>query len=140
MKYSSFGTILERGDGASPETFVAVAQAMDIDGPGMETDFEDTTTHSDAADGNFKTWSPLLQDGGEIKTEVLWDPNNVAHQGITSDQTTRRQGNWRVKYPTSPQKIASFSGFVKNFDFKSPVKGMLKRNLVVKITGPVTVA
>lgn len=138
MKHSSFGTLLQRGDGASPETYTTVAQAMDIEGPDTDTDFEDTTTHDAAAAGNFKEWSPLLQDGGEIKTEVLWDPNNVAHQGIASDQSTRREGNWRVVFPTSPAKTASFKAYVKNFKFKSPVKGMLKRDLSLKITGPVT--
>ncbi len=139
-KYSSFGTLLKRGDGGGPETFTEVAQAMDIDGPGTETDFEETTTHSSAAAGNYKEWSPLLQDGGEIKAEVLWDPNNIAHQGIATDQATRRQGNWQVVFPTSPAKTASFAGYVKDFAWKAPVKGMLKRNLVVKITGPVTVS
>lgn len=137
-KYRSSGTLFQRGDGASPETFTEITQAMDIDGPGTETDFEETTTHTDAAASNFKAWSPLMRDGGEIKTEVLWDPNNVAHQGLDSDQATSRLGNYRVVFPTSPVKTANFSGYVKDFSFKAPVKGMLKRNLSVKITGAVT--
>jgi|CXWL01.1.fsa_nt_gi hypothetical protein len=137
-KYRSSGTLFKRGDGGSTETFTEITQAMDIDGPGTETDFEETTTHTDAAASNFKAWSPLMRDGGEIKTEVLWDPNNVAHQGLDSDQATSRLGNYQVVFPTSPVKTANFAGYVKDFSFKAPVKGMLKRNLSVKITGPVT--
>ena len=139
-KYSSYGTIFKRGDGGAPETFTEITQAMDIDGPGSETDFEETTTHSSAAAGNYKEWSPLLQDGGEIKTEVLWDPANIAHQGLDADRLSRRLGNYPVLFPTSPVKTASFTGYVKDFSWKAPVKGMLKRNLSVKITGPVTVS
>ena len=138
-KHRASGTIFKRGDGGSPETFTEITQAMDIDGPGTETDFEDTTTHSDAAASNYKAYSPLMRDGGEVKTEVLWDPNNVAHQGLDADQAASRLGNYQVVFPTSPVKTANFSGYVKDFSFKAPVKGMLTRNLVVKITGNVTI-
>jgi hypothetical protein len=139
-KYSAFGTIFKRGDGGSPETFTEISQAMDIDGPGSETDFEETTTHSSAAAGNFKDWSPLLRDGVDVKTEVLWDPNNTAHQGLDSDQATSRKGNYQIVYPTSPVKTANFAGYVKDFPLpKAPVKGMLKRSLTVKVTGAVSI-
>ena len=138
-KFRASGTIFQRGDGGAPETFSEITQAMDLEGPGTETDFEDTTTHTDAAASNFKAYSPLMRDGGEVKTDVLWDPSLVSHIGLDADQAASRLGNYRMVFPTSPVKTANFAGYVKDFSWKAPVKGMLTRSLVIKITGNVTI-
>lgn len=138
---SSFGTLLKRGNGdGPPETFTAVGGQGDLDGPDEDQDFEETTTQNSALNGNYKEWLPTLQDGGEVKTQVFWDPNDLTHQGIQSDRANRVLRNWQTVFPTSPNKTASFSGYVKSFKFKAPVKGVLTRELVVKITGPVTIS
>lgn len=137
--FKAFGTLCKRGDGGSPENFTTVANAKDIDGPGMKQDFEDTTTHSSAAAGNFKEWTPTLMDGGNVKYDVLWDPNDVTHVGLQTDQTTQTKRNFQIVFPTSPVKTASFAAYVDDFSFKAPVKGMITRQLSLKVTGPVTI-
>lgn len=138
--FKAFGTLLKRGDGGAPENFTTVANAKDIDGPGMKQDFEDTTTHSSAAAGNFKEWTPTLRDGGNVKFDVLWDPNDVTHIGLQADQDGAVKRNFQCVFPTQPAKTASFAAYVDDFSFKAPVKGMVNRQLSLKITGPVTIA
>ncbi|WP_447978081.1 phage tail tube protein [Candidatus Nitrospira bockiana] len=136
---AAFGTLLKRGDGGGPETFTTVGNVKDIQGPDMSMDLEDVTTHSSAAAGIFKEWLPLLMDGGEVKADVLWDPADVSHQGIQTDQTNRVKRNWQMVFPTTPAKTASFAGYVTKFPFKAPVKGVISRELTIKVTGPVTI-
>ena len=137
--YKSFGTLIKRGDGGSPENFTTILNAKDIDGPGMKVDFEEVTTHSSAAAGIFKEWLPTLMDGGNVKFDVLWDPNDVTHQGLQTDQTTQAKRNFQCVFPTSPAKTASFAAFIDDFSFKASVKSVLMRQLSLKVTGPVTI-
>lgn len=137
--YKAFGTLIKRGDGGSPENFTTILNAKDIDGPGMKPDFEETTTHSSAAAGNFKEWTPTLIDGGAVKYDILWDPNDVTHIGLQADQLSQVKRNFQQVFPTSPVKTASFAAYVDDFPFKAPVKGMIMRQLSLKVTGPVTI-
>ena len=140
MGFKAFGTLVKRGDGNTPETFTTIAGAKDVDGPGMKMDFEDTTTHSSAAAGIFKEWTPMLMDGGNIKFDILWDPNDVTHVGLQADQSAQVKRNFQVIFPTAPNKTASFAAYVDDFSFKAPVKGMLLRQVSLKISGPVVIA
>ena len=137
--YKSFGTLIKRGDGGSPENFTTILNAKDIDGPGMKVDFEEVTTHSSAAAGIFKEWLPTLMDGGNVKFDLLWDPNDVTHQALQTDQTTQAKRNFQCVFPTSPAKTASFAAFIDDFSFKAPVKSVIMRQLSLKVTGPVTI-
>lgn len=137
---AAFGTLLKRGDGAGSETFTTITNLKDLTGPDLDMDLEDVTTHSSAAAGVFKEWLPLLMDGGEVKGELLWDPNDATHVGLASDQASRVKRNFQMVFPTTPAKTASFSGYVTKLPFKAPVKGLISRELTVKITGPVTIA
>ena len=44
------GTLLKIGDGASPETFTAIAEVKDITGPNMSMEFAEFT-HQQSTDG-----------------------------------------------------------------------------------------
>jgi hypothetical protein len=135
----AFGTLLKRGDGATPENFTTVANAKDITGPGMKPSFEDVTTHSSAAAGKFMEWLPTLIDGGDVKCDILWDPTDVTHQGLHTDQTGQVKRNFQLVFPTNPTKTATFAAYVDQFEFKSPVKGAVARALSLKVSGPVTI-
>lgn len=137
--YKGFGTLVKRGDGGAPENFTTILNAKDLDGPGMKMDFEDVTTHSSAAAGVFKEWLPTLMDGGNVKFDILWDPNDVTHVGLQADQTTQVKRNFQVVFPTSPAKTAAFAAYIDDFSFKAPVKGVIMRQLSLKVTGPVTI-
>ena len=136
--FKAFGTLLKRGDGGAPENFTTVGNVKDIDGPGMKGDFEDVTTHSSAAAGNFKEWMPTLMDGGNVKFDLLWDPNDVTHVGLQADQTGQVKRNFQLVFPTAPVKTAAFAAYIDVFSFKASVKGMIIRQLSLKVTGPVT--
>ena len=50
---SSYGTLLKIGDGGGTEVFTPLAEVKSIEGPDMETDIIDVTTHSSAGAGAF---------------------------------------------------------------------------------------
>lgn len=135
----AFGTLVKRGDAGAPENFTTIANVKDIDGPGMKVDFEDVTTHSSAAAGLFKEWLPTLMDGGNVKFDVLWDPNDVTHTGLQADQSSQVKRNFQIVFPTTPTKTASFAAYVDDFSFKAAVKNVLMRQLSLKVSGPVTI-
>ena len=59
---AAFGTLIKKGDGASPEVFTAVAQVQGITGPGQKADTIETTTHNQA--NAYKTYIAGLMEGG----------------------------------------------------------------------------
>jgi len=136
----AFGTLVKRGDGNAPENFTTIANAKDIEGPGIKKTFEDVTTHSSALAGGYLQWLPTLKDGGNVKFDVLWDPTDVTHIGLQADEDGDVLRNFQCVFPTTPAKTASFAAYVEDFSFKSPVKGVITRLLSLKVSGPVTIA
>lgn len=138
--YKSFGTKLKRGDGQSPQTFTQVPNCGDIDGPKTKKTFEETTNHSSATQsGGYVEYVPSLKDGDSVKTTVNWVPTDPVHIGLQQDLDSDRLVDWQIEYPTTPLWTVSFKGYIESFDFKAPVKGITQRELVIKVTGAVTV-
>lgn len=139
--YRSFGTQLKRGDGGSPEVFQDVLNCGDFEGPSTKTDFEQITTHSSATlSGGFKEWLPTLKDGDSLKCPINWLPSDPVHIGLHQDMDGSVLRHFQLVYPTTPTKTVSFSAYVASFNFKATVKGILQRELELKITGAVTIA
>jgi predicted secreted protein len=139
IAYKAFGTLLKRGDGASPETFQEVKNCGDIEGPSTKKDFEEITNHSSAAEGGYKEYVPTLKDGDTLKCSVNWLPSDAVHIGIQQDLDGDVLRNWQLVFPTTPVATFAFAAYVSAFNPKAPVKGIVMRELELKITGAVTV-
>jgi hypothetical protein len=136
---SSFGTLLKKGDGGSPETFATVAEVGDIDGPDTAVDMEDVTNHGSS--GGWKEKIPTIIDGGSISFPLNLINTDVTHNattGLQADLKNRTKRNWRLVYPDGSYHY--FAGYVNKFKVGAKVKGALKGTVGIEITGPVNLA
>jgi hypothetical protein len=136
---SSFGTQLKIGDGGTPETFASVVNVLDIEGPDMALDTEETTNHG-SEDGWDEHVGTILR-GGEISTEIQYLPTEATHDmetGLQADMINRTKRNFQLVYPDAGENGYAFTALVTGFKASAPVKGIVKAALKLKISGPVT--
>lgn len=134
---SAFGTLLKRGDGGAPETFTTVPEVGSISGPSMETDEEEVTTHSSAANGAFREYILTLIDAGTIEFPMNYVPGNSVHAAMRNDWLTRAKRNWKLVLPGSVETI-SFTAYIKTAPFEFPTDGPITQSLTLRLTGAVT--
>lgn len=141
MTYSSFGTLLKRGNGAAPETFTTIAEVRDIVGPKLKLNTKETTNHS-STDGWKETIGTILE-AGEVGFEIGWLPGDATHSfgaGLVLDMVNRTKRNFQVVFPSSPAVTWAFTALVTGFDPKAPVSGDLAADIKLEISGKPTLA
>lgn len=136
MSFSSFGTVLKRGDGASPtELFTALAYVRDIKGPTRSLGTEDVTAHDSAA----ATFVATILDNGEVTFDIGYDPANTGHAGVISDMTGKTCRNWELVLTDTGAASYKFAAFVTKFELDLKVKGSITASLTLKISGAITI-
>jgi hypothetical protein len=136
---SSFGTLVKKGDGGSPESFTTIAELLDIEGPEMELDTEEVTSHS-STDG-WAEYIGTILDAGEVSFEVNYVPTNATHNattGLIKDMTARTKRNFTLVFPDSGNTTWSFTALVTSVGPTAPVRGALRGKIGLKLTGKPT--
>lgn len=136
---SSFATKVQIGDGGDPESFVDIAELMDIDGPGLSQETEDATTHN-----SVNRWVDKIvtvKDGGQITFDIAYLPTESTHDGSTgllkdyNDGTLR---NFKVIFPNSAQTTWTVSAYVVGYNPTMPVRGVLTASITLEVSGEPT--
>lgn len=138
---SSFGTLLKKGDGGSPEVFTTIAEVLDIEGPDESLETEDVTSH-DSTSGWVEKIGTLL-DGGEVSFEVNFVPTNATHDsttGLRADMINRTRRNFQMVLPDAGTTTYAFAALVTNVKPSEPVKGALRAEVTLEISGVVTLS
>lgn len=138
-----YGIHLARGDGASPESFVNVAELIDISPPSMTKD-QVEATHTDSPDG-FREFIPGLKDGGEFTATMNFLPSNAtqgnASGGLLNDfinETSSR--NWRISFPGSPTVAWTFRATVIGYEVAAPIDDRMTLVTTFKVAGAPAIA
>lgn len=135
-----YGTLLKKGDGASPtETFGTVVEVTELNLPEITLKTEDATSHDS---GGWEEVIGTLLSGGEISGKVNWratDPTHDETTGILGTILNRTKANWKMVLPGSI-KTFSFAGLLTKFKGLAPVDGKLEAEFTIKISGAVTVS
>lgn len=135
---AAYGTLLKRGDGAAPETFSTVAEVKSMDGPSMEADVIDVTTHSSAAAGAWREKRASLLNPGEVSFSINLVPASAGHKALLSDFTGRVVRNWKFVFPDPGLTEWAFTGVLTKFGAKAETDGVLEADLTVTLTGAPT--
>lgn len=139
---NSFGTLLKIGDGGSPtETFTTIAEVGDINGVSLKQETEDVTNHS--SPGGFKEKKPTILDAGQVKFSVNFIPTNATHSntsGLIKDLVNKTLRNFKLVFPDTGSTTWAFSAYVAAVETKAVVKGILKADVTLEITGQPTLA
>jgi hypothetical protein len=138
---AAFGTLLKRGNGATPEVFTSIAEVGDIDGPTLKAAMEDATNHGST--GGFEESLPTTLSMGQVKFPVNFIPTNTTHSyaaGLILDWKNKTKRNFQMVFPDGLSTTWAFSAYVEEVALKAPVKGILKADVTLTITGQPTLA
>lgn len=139
-KYSSFGAILRIGS-TSGSGGTAVAQVASIDGPKLQLETIDVTTHDNA--GGWRSFIGGLLDAGELSMEIVFDPALGTHRntsgGLLHALINRTVQEFTLVLPTSPAVSWYFNALTTAFLVQAPVDDKLPANVTLKITGAPTI-
>lgn len=141
MGISSFGTLLKIGDGGGTEVFTTIAEVLDISGPSLALNTEETTSHS--SPGGWKESVATILEAGEVSFEVNFMPEHATHNastGLIRDMVNRTKRNFRVVFPNTAQTTWTFPAFVTGFEPDAPVQGKLGAKVTLEIAGQPTLA
>ena|SRR5690348_10026136 len=130
---AAIGTLLQKGDGASPEVFTTVATVGNISGPGLKGDTIDVTNHDNV--DRYKQFIVGLKDGGEVKFTLYFDPVETTHTGLITTFEARTVGNWKLALPISPVQSWTFAGVVTGFENKFDVNAAMTADVTIKVSG-----
>lgn len=133
------GTLLQRGDGASPEVFTTVAEVGSISGPSLTADLIDVTNHSSPS--RFREYIQGLKDGGELTFDLNYQPTEATHNnatGVLGDWNTGARKNYRLRFPTTPTVDWLLPIIVTNFEMNADVAEQLKASVTMKVVSAPT--
>lgn len=130
----AFGTQLQRGDGALPEVFTAIANVTNISGPGLEREVMDVTAH-DSPD----QWEEAIggiKRSGEVSLDINYDPS--VHNSLLADFDDQDPRNYKLVFPDTPPSIWTFKAILKGFEPDAPHDDKLAASITFKVSGKPT--
>jgi predicted secreted protein len=134
------GTVLQMGQGTTPETYVDVAETMDIKMDGVTVDVKERT-HFGSPSG-FKEKIGVLADGGSITTELLFRPDDSTQEDLWTIASTVPQEprNWRIigGQQNDPLFQLDFKAVVAKLPVAVPHDNVMTGSLVLDVSGPIT--
>jgi hypothetical protein len=141
--HTGMGAQLLKGDGQSPQNFVAVMGIKSINGPNIQRDTHDTTDMNQA--DNYRTFIGGLVDGGEVS----FDANLLLRDGTQNQETggymaefdkpsCDSRGDWRITLPPcagDPDGYLEFSGIVTGQQMQIPLDDIMSFAGTIKVSG-----
>ncbi len=135
----AYGSILQQGDGATPEAYSNVAEIIELTPPNMSRDEIDVTSHS-SSDG-YREFIGGLRDGGEVPFKANWLPSNATHDGNTgvlAQFNSDTNANWKIVLPNDTGIEIRFRGFVKEHNPDTPLEEQAQLEGSIKVSGKPT--
>jgi predicted secreted protein len=133
----AFGTLLQRGDGASPtENFATVAEITNVS-VSVSRDEIDGSHHQ--SPGGWRQFKPSLK-SAEIAFEANYlpdDPTHDAATGVLSDFDAGVIRNYRILWPETEKKWSA-PVFLREFDAEAPVEDKLGLTGTFRVAGEIT--
>ena len=141
MGIDAFGTLMSRGDSASPEVFTTIAEVVSISGPGLSRDAIEISNHSSPS--QFKQFVAGMKDGGEITLEINYDPAGATHGassgGLLYDLASGTAAvNYKLTFPDTAATEWILPGLVTGFEPGAPHDDKLSASVTIKVSGAPT--
>lgn len=129
---NAFGTQLMRGDGSeTDETFTAIANVFNVEGPGLTRNTIDVTAH-DSTDG-WMEFLGALKDAGELTLDINYDPSE--HDTLVEDFEEDQPHNYQLVFPDTAGTTWQFAAILTEFPPAAPHDDKLTASLTFKATG-----
>ena len=131
------GTLLQRGDGGTPEVFATIGGIDGFDGPNetqgvLDVTCIDDTTRQKLPDG--------LVDGGTLSLKVNWAPYADTQQGnLRTDFAAKTLRNFKIVCTDVHATVITFAAYVTGYNGPSiAVAGKSSGTIALTISGAVT--
>lgn len=141
--HTGFGALILKGDGASPENFVAVMGVKSITGPSISRATHDTTDMQSAS--GWREFIGGLTDGGEVGFEANLLPRNETQNqedgGFMAEfdkSSCDSRGNWRISFPEcegEAEGYLAFGGIVTGQSMTFPLDDLMGFTGTIKVSG-----
>lgn len=141
--HTGFGALLLKGDGASPENFVAVMGVKSINGMSISRDTHDTTDMQSPS--GWREFIGGLVDGGEVSFEANLLPRNSTQNqeegGFMAEfdkSSCNSRGNWRIGFPEcdgESEGHLAFAGIVTGQSMTFPMDDLMGFTGTIKVSG-----
>ena len=136
----AFGTLFQRGDGATPtEVFTTIANVTSIGGPSRTRETIDVTAH-DSPD-QWMEFVGGLKNGGEISLELNYDPTETS-QALDDDFDDSAPRNYQIVIlpGTADEYTWSIAGVMTALGDEFPHDGKMAREMTIQVSGKPTLA
>ena len=131
-------TVIQVGNGASPEVFIDIGQVTEFDGPETEAASVAKTHLTSPA----KEYRPsLIPENGELDLTIELNTTNAQHIQLESDVSNGVVRNYQLVWNngTNSRPGRQFAAFVQKFGRKGGAEEEnITVEIVLKITGPIT--
>ena len=129
------GTLIKKGDGASPEVFTTIAEVGTITGPSQSSEFVQVTNQ----DSTAHEYIAGIIDPGEISFTTNYIPQNATHKALLVDFKDKSKDNYELVFPTGNAGDKwTFAAAVTGAEVTAPIDGPLQLSVTLKVTGAVT--
>lgn len=128
-------SLLQLGNGASPEVFTTIAEVTSIGDFGQENDLIEATHMQSTA----KEYIYGLSDGVELPVVVNYIPANAQHVAALAAQAAKTTKNFKLVMPTGGGSLTfSFAALIKGWKLPFAPNEIVSLNLGLKISGAIT--
>lgn len=138
-----YGSLLLRGDGASPEVFTTIAEVRSVGEFGSDRELIDVTNFD--SENGFREYILGLKDGVELTGTANFLPNNATHNTTTGVIDAHNDGvaysyKLRLRDPNTFSVIGTFNfdGLLRSWRVPIEVAAPKLLNFTIKVTGPIT--
>lgn len=138
----AINTLLQVGNGVSPEAFTTIANVSSISGPSLAATIVDVTSMSSGNPWREKVTT--LLDGGDVSFDVFWIPTETSQKNLLTLFQERGQGtagvpiDFKLVFPDTAHTFYLFSGFISKLNLTEAVADVVKAACTITISGEPT--
>lgn len=133
--FAGVGTQFKRGNGASVETFAAIAEINSIEGPSMTREAIDVTS-LDSTSG-YREWIAGFRDGGTVTLNMNF--TYTGYNTLKGDYDDDDEHNYQIVLSDSGNTTIAFAAWVTDIPVSVQPDDKVTATITLKITGPVNV-
>ena len=137
---AAYGVLLKIGNGATSETFATIAEVRDIEGPELELEAKEVTSHDS---GGWREYIGTLLTGGEVSFDLNFIPTSATQSyssGLIEDMVSRTKRNFNLVFSDTGATTWAFTALVTGFKPSAAVEDELAAEVTLQITGAPTLA
>jgi predicted secreted protein len=129
----SQGITIQISVGASPSSFVTIANVTSFKGPGGSASVIDVSNLSSVAKEKLMG----LPDEGQFSLDLNYDPDAASHQALRTARAARTPCEFKINFTDVSPSTAVFSGYVLGFEIGGSVDQQVKASITIEVDGAI---